>query len=493
MAAFDLHPPTDVVGVPTKVYFDIKMTLTSLLAPIACVFIGVYIAGAVENPSLRRILSGSLFAAIGICLMHFTAMHAMHIVLTWVPFIVVLSCLIAVTTTTTGLFLFFRLRAMWQTKWWKQVGCAGVMAGGVCAMHYTGMHAARYSPLTPDTPFRYKYSEDAMDVNGVLWVSLGFSSGCIILLAALLGKRIIEFRRYGSMGKRKGQLTLACLIVDDRGNILVDSEGKVPSRSVTGVFPINPSRPLSHPALLWFIRASANWAAISSMTRACRTHAAKLRALLEETLALSARTVHRWTPSDSSDATKMEPYYRLALTQELVALASALSTPIEDMGRVHSTVLETPLGYIICLVDVYAAGRVTAMTAKGFRWADPKHVSPLIASHLGVMTSASVREVVSDIPSFVRTVRQPISNGARVGLLVVVLRFDKFMVMVPEHDRSTIPSVGVSRATFEAVVGYGAEGANMISHHLALGVVGQSSRAAIELVDALGDLGVGGS
>lgn len=136
----------------------LRLTIGSLLEPIFCVCAGVYLTGTQENLSILRLLVGGAFSALGICLMvqlalrsltsyrllicfaiqHFTAMQAMRVHLEWIPGLVFLSCLIALVATTTALAVFFRLRALWQSNVWKQLGCAMILSGAVCCMHYTG-------------------------------------------------------------------------------------------------------------------------------------------------------------------------------------------------------------------------------------------------------------------------------------------------------------------------------------------------------------------
>ncbi|TPX66258.1 hypothetical protein SpCBS45565_g04568 [Spizellomyces sp. 'palustris'] len=74
MAAFQLHHAQASV----KVFFATGLTIGSLIEPIFCVCVGVYITGAQDNPSNLRLLLGGVFAALGICLMVCRPQQILH-------------------------------------------------------------------------------------------------------------------------------------------------------------------------------------------------------------------------------------------------------------------------------------------------------------------------------------------------------------------------------------------------------------------------------
>ena len=86
-----------------------------------------------------------------------------------------------------------------------------------------GMHGARYVPIPNASPT--VHPRGTLSVYSVLYISLGFSIVCILLLALLMYRRVMEHRRGG--GRSGKGLSVACMLLDESGRLLVDAEGKV--------------------------------------------------------------------------------------------------------------------------------------------------------------------------------------------------------------------------------------------------------------------------
>ncbi|KAJ3037481.1 hypothetical protein HDV00_001656 [Rhizophlyctis rosea] len=322
MAAFQF----DEASGAGAIYFETGLTLGSLIEPILCVIIGVYITGAVESPSLIRILPASLFAAFGICLM-------------------------------------------------------------------------------------------------------------------------------------------------------------IPIRGVMGDFDLNPKRPLSHPATLWFMRASHNWSSISRVSRAIMKHGHKLTAILLEALTAPPPRINL---SPNSSKPHLAPTYRVALVHELVALSIITGIPVDEMGVVYDSMFETPTGYILLVVDVCNHARVSSLQSRGYRFTDPRHVAPVLAGHLSVTPSEIIKTTV-DIPSYAASFKTPFPSGPHVGLLVVIPTLDKFLVMVPSSNRTMIPTYPVSHAAMKAM----SLNSTNLNRFMAGALVGMEGIDGKEVADALGACGIG--
>ncbi|KAJ3146888.1 hypothetical protein HDU89_005918 [Geranomyces variabilis] len=486
MAAFSLQGPTDL-----PIYFHTGLTVGSLFEPIFCISIGVYATGAQEHPSLRRLFAGGACAALGITLMHFTAMRAMRLSLDWIPTLVALSCAISLLATTSTLVLFFRLRAMWQNSLLKQTGCAVMLAGAICAMHYTGMVAASYTidpqflPGTPDL------LDGTLSITGVLHIGLGLSALCFCIMIGLLALRLQRY--WNVVHEQKAQLKLAVLCVDSCGRIMVDALGHLPSRAVIGEFDFNSVRvPIAHPALLWMLKASTCWAKFTHLNSAFRKHGGRVTSLLTELLAPS-HLPKRGVASESFEQSRL-PFFRLSLIQAVSLLAGFIGVPLQDMGVLHDKVLKAREGWVAFLVDRYDERRVRDLTAKGFRWTEPKLVLQVLGRQL-LVSPVALKAIISDAEDFVRTRRRPVRAGLHVGLLSVYPRISGFEVLVPTRDRSNIPSVELSPIAFSALL----EHASCLKDFLSPILMREASAAMVvadyvaasEILSALTRMGVG--
>jgi NO-binding membrane sensor protein with MHYT domain len=130
-----------------------------------------------RNPgSLRHLLAGGAVLAIAVCAMHYLGMYGMRFggVFDWSPGLVAASILIAWVASTAALLLAFTVRGLTA-----RLVAALVMAGAVCAMHYTGMAAATFicttaTPTVIPTGFGVVSSLDLPALVSVLALGMAF-------------------------------------------------------------------------------------------------------------------------------------------------------------------------------------------------------------------------------------------------------------------------------------------------------------------------------
>ncbi len=131
--------------IPFTVNYHGGLTLLSL--GVAIVFSGaaLWYVGHGPNGS-QRWLAGGVLAGIGVAGMHYIGMSAMRMpaVFEWSLPLVLVSVLIAVVAAGAALWLAFSIEQEWQ-----RVVAAGLMAGAVCGMHYTGAAAGSIICITP--------------------------------------------------------------------------------------------------------------------------------------------------------------------------------------------------------------------------------------------------------------------------------------------------------------------------------------------------------
>jgi diguanylate cyclase (GGDEF)-like protein len=133
---------------PISLAYNVATTLASL--GVAIVISGFALAitsgGRLTVP---RLAGSALIMGCGISAMHYMGMAAITILpgISYDPFLVAVSILIAIAASFVALWLFFQLRdgnSLFQQL--KRIAAAVVMGLAISGMHYTGMAASRFAP-----------------------------------------------------------------------------------------------------------------------------------------------------------------------------------------------------------------------------------------------------------------------------------------------------------------------------------------------------------
>ncbi|MBW7455728.1 EAL domain-containing protein [Paenibacillus sepulcri] len=129
---------------PIRISYDIKLVLLSVVLAIGVSLIALFTAHLQRMGWKEIWLSGGLMAA-GICGMHYIGMAAMTVDISYDPWMVVLSVIIAVTASAAalGMLYYFRQQTVRYALLFK-LGSSLVMGGGIAGMHYTGMAGAYF-------------------------------------------------------------------------------------------------------------------------------------------------------------------------------------------------------------------------------------------------------------------------------------------------------------------------------------------------------------
>jgi PAS domain S-box-containing protein len=136
-------------NLPIPVYYDVPAVALSLLAAVLASFVALFVVGR-NNMGLRAAGIGGLLMGTGIAGMHYIGMEAMRLQAMChydLP-IVLLSVALAVVISLVALWLTFTLRTETQGLGWKKLTSALVMGAAIPVMHYTGMAAVTYTPVT---------------------------------------------------------------------------------------------------------------------------------------------------------------------------------------------------------------------------------------------------------------------------------------------------------------------------------------------------------
>lgn len=134
-------------SVPAPIAFDLPLTATSLVVPIAVCALGFALACR-EPRRPANVVAAGILAGIGIVSMHYVGMAAIvtPAEIRWDRGLIAISAVIAICAAT-GAFWFATRRSAGSARF----GAAVLMAAAISGMHYTGMAAAHFhrGPMTP--------------------------------------------------------------------------------------------------------------------------------------------------------------------------------------------------------------------------------------------------------------------------------------------------------------------------------------------------------
>lgn len=122
-------------SLPIDLGYNIPLTLLSLLIAIASSALALYLVCQDKLP-FGRLLSGGILMGLGIASMHYTGMEAMLMnpYIFYVPWLVVLSIIIAIIASLGALWLAFRLREEAKRATVSRMGAALVMGCAIDAL-----------------------------------------------------------------------------------------------------------------------------------------------------------------------------------------------------------------------------------------------------------------------------------------------------------------------------------------------------------------------
>jgi diguanylate cyclase len=130
---------------PIAVSFDLFITLLSMGISIAFSAFALWLVSRKELSSLNLVL-GSILMGSGVSAMHYMGMAAMRMRpgIRYNPSLLVLSVLIAIVASGSGLWIAFYLHRRGTKVRLYRLGASIVMGAAIVGMHYTGMAAAQF-------------------------------------------------------------------------------------------------------------------------------------------------------------------------------------------------------------------------------------------------------------------------------------------------------------------------------------------------------------
>src|SRR5262245_42927334 len=133
---------------PIPIFYNFPIVFLSLAVAIVASGIALQIASR-QAMNWRLLLVGGFIMGLAIAAMHYVGMAAVRLQadLRYDPFFFTLSLIIAIGASIAALWLAFQFRTSASSTWnWWKIGSAVVMGAAISGMHYTGMHAAIFTP-----------------------------------------------------------------------------------------------------------------------------------------------------------------------------------------------------------------------------------------------------------------------------------------------------------------------------------------------------------
>ncbi len=166
---------------PVAVYYYWPTVLLSLAAAILASAVALFVVSRNEMGALR-IGIGGLLMGTGIACMHYIGMEAMRLpaMCQYSAGLVSLSAVLAIVISLVALWLSFHLRTETRALGWRKLTSAVVMGAAIPVMHYTGMAAATFRPMS--TPVDLA---DSVEVTSLGAVGIGGVAMMVLALAIL--------------------------------------------------------------------------------------------------------------------------------------------------------------------------------------------------------------------------------------------------------------------------------------------------------------------
>jgi len=175
---------------PVPVQYDWPTVVLSLVAAILASAVAMFVTSR-TTMGLWRAGLGSIFMGGGIASMHYIGMAAMRLPGThsYAPALVTVSVFLAIVISFVALWLTFRLREEMKELDWRKIGSAIVMGAAIPVMHYTGMAAVTFAPLSMvHDDLSHAVSISSLGVIGIIGVT--FMVLGLAMLTSLMDRRL---------------------------------------------------------------------------------------------------------------------------------------------------------------------------------------------------------------------------------------------------------------------------------------------------------------
>jgi diguanylate cyclase (GGDEF)-like protein/PAS domain S-box-containing protein len=207
---------------PIKVFYDTELVILSVVFAVIVSWIALMTVTRNKLEWKQLLTAGALMAA-GISSMHYTGMAAMIIEITYNPYLVILSVIIAGTASIAALWLLFYFRKdQSRLAYLYKVGSSLIMGAAIAGMHYTGMVAAQFHAsegITSEAGLQMETETLAYIIVVATFVLLG-----VTLFGVFINKR---FSQKDSVIQENESWYHSLYRNNEYGIISINTEGKI--------------------------------------------------------------------------------------------------------------------------------------------------------------------------------------------------------------------------------------------------------------------------
>jgi PAS domain S-box-containing protein len=175
-------------SLPVLVLYDWPTVLWSLLAAVFASAVALFVVSRNKIGGLF-IGIGALLMGVGIAAMHYIGMEAMRLpaMCSYSPGLVFLSVLLAIVISLVALWLTFHLRGETRSLGWRKLASALLMGAAIPVMHYTGMAAVTFRPMSIPMDLTHSVEISSLGTVGIGGVTLLILS--LAILTSLVDRR----------------------------------------------------------------------------------------------------------------------------------------------------------------------------------------------------------------------------------------------------------------------------------------------------------------
>ncbi|KJZ72787.1 hypothetical protein HIM_07862 [Hirsutella minnesotensis 3608] len=469
-----------------QIAYSTCLTVVSLFVPLVAQFLAFFLISSHGRVCwVRIILSGALSGATLVGMHYLADASIRNYRPVYSPGYVVGASLIAVIANITVLACFFVFEAAWTNVWWRRIWSANVLAGAVSGVHWCAASGTKYRLLHLYQP------ADGMSRNSSLIAVICLS---VVAFVVLIVSTLYSHWVKTDYARKAQKVVLAAAVFDERGRIMVNQDGLLPSEVITDTFiptTSNDNLDTSNPVFHWMFWASRNWNRISTVVDSMERHVASLSSskfarkmklkllgdngeavdnystILCELFCLAASSLssrmkesldtsgHLWdevfTTGDNCGPRRQSTATEFDSKSELPShrMSSSTNNSQTDLNA-NAQSDEQGKGSLMFLVRHINGRRdMEHLEAAGFRFAELHHVLDTIHSSMQIKTrdfAARLRHMSNR-----SEVNKSLTPGVHLGLFAVRARLDYggFDVLVQKNARNLLPSVPVALGRLE--------------------------------------------
>jgi NO-binding membrane sensor protein with MHYT domain len=453
-----------------QLVYNPGFTALSVFLPIVFLFAGlslVELRQSTERYFWPFLIGSGVIAGLAITGMHYVGNFGIdNYKLSFPAGYIVGAAAIAIVSSFGALALFYYFREKWVNSLPRRLGCATILAGAVCGMHWVASVGTTYTLRA-----EFHGGEINRNINLIIALVCSLLACVVCLIFAFLTQRHKK-----QLADRAQHVVLASAIFDHEGRILVTQEGLPPCRKVTKQFnqkSFDDEFNLAHPVYQWIYRVTYNWEAVLQFVPAMKSHLRLLGAMRER----GSRTSTSGSLSTSDDFEHDNDYSILFREYFCVAadeLATSIGVPLAKLGVLYNGIMTTgsissdfqkkrgskdveqglhhPIlfgnGQLLFLVRSADKSEAAELTAGGYRFAQPEYVSEIIARAMKVSHSEII-ETIDKLRDYAEP-REPLASGGSYIACFAIRAALKgsgnrsWDILVPSDHAGDLPSVQLS-------------------------------------------------